>query len=63
MTATMTFGREPLQFAGFEELSNDELLMVDGGEWSWKEFGQSTVAGAVGCSLAGAAGGTMHCRL
>lgn len=43
----------------FSELSFQELMQVDGGEWSWKELGKSTVSGAVGGAVAGAAGGTV----
>jgi hypothetical protein len=43
----------------FQELTMDELMYIDGGEWSWKGFAQSTVAGAVGGAIAGAAGGTI----
>ena len=43
----------------FQEISLEEMMLIDGGKWSWKEFAQSTVAGAVGGGISGAAGGTI----
>ncbi|MDL4838914.1 Blp family class II bacteriocin [Aquibacillus rhizosphaerae] len=39
----------------FQTLSATELLLIDGGAWSWADFGKSTAGGAVG----GAAGGAV----
>ncbi|MDI6605128.1 MAG: Blp family class II bacteriocin [Thermoanaerobacteraceae bacterium] len=44
---------------GFMELADESLMMIDGGYWSWKEFGRSTLAGAVGGGVVGAFGGSM----
>ena len=35
------------------ELTMDELNLIAGGAWSWKEFGRSTASGAVGGAIAG----------
>lgn len=39
----------------FTEMSFDEMLSLDGGKWSWKEFGKQVFGGAA----AGAAGGAV----
>lgn len=44
---------------GFMELSAQDLMDFDGGEWSWKAFGQSVVGGAVGGAAGGAVTGAM----
>lgn len=44
---------------GFTEMTMDELMAVDGGEWSWKAFGQATVSGAIGGAIGGAFAGTV----
>ncbi len=43
----------------FCELSDFEMMYIEGGKWSWKEFGKSTVSGAVGGGITGACGGTV----
>ena len=43
----------------FTNLSMNELEFINGGAWSWKELGKSTVSGAVGGAVAGATGGTV----
>ena len=42
---------------GFCELTMDEIFFVDGGEWSWKEFGQEVLGGAVSGAVGGAVAG------
>lgn len=44
---------------GFCEMTMDEMLLIDGGAWSWKEFGKSVVGGAVGGAAGGAVTGAM----
>ena len=44
---------------GFCEMSIDEMFLVDGGAWSWAEFGKSILGGAVGGAAGGAATGAM----
>jgi lactobin A/cerein 7B family class IIb bacteriocin len=55
-----------LEFKGFEELSNDELLVIDGGTTPWEYIYRAAAAvggwvsnnaGAVGCFAVGAWGG------
>ncbi|TCW36053.1 lactobin A/cerein 7B family class IIb bacteriocin [Thermohydrogenium kirishiense] len=48
-----------LPMNGFMELTEEDLMMIDGGAWSWKEFGRTTLAGAVGGGITGAFGGSM----
>lgn len=36
----------------FANLSMNELEIINGGDWSWKELGKSTVSGAVGGAAA-----------
>ncbi|WP_242965263.1 Blp family class II bacteriocin [Petroclostridium xylanilyticum] len=48
-----------LNNVNFLELSNDDLMTIDGGAWSWKEFGRSVASGALTGAIAGATGGTM----
>ncbi len=45
--------------SNFQELSFTELMNIDGGAWSWKEFAKATGAGAFTGAVAGATGGTM----
>jgi hypothetical protein len=48
-----------IEAVGFQDVSIEELMLIDGGDWSWKGFAQSTAGGAIGGSIAGAVGGTM----
>ncbi len=43
-----------LCLGGFQVLSENELIMVDGG-WSWKNFGRATLGGAVSGAMYSAA--------
>ncbi len=43
----------------FEELTFEELMSIDGGAWSWKDFSKATVGGAVGGAFGGAVVGAM----
>ena len=45
--------------SNFSNLSIEELTLIDGGAWSWKDFAQTTVGGAVGGATAGAFGGSV----
>lgn len=45
--------------SAFEVLDQDMLMLIDGGAWSWKEFGQATVGGAVGGGITGACAGSV----
>ena len=50
-----------LNMGCFEELSTDEMLTIDGGAWSWKEFGRNIVGGALSGAIGGAiAGGSWN---
>lgn len=44
---------------GFCEMPIEEMISIDGGEWSWKEFGQATGSGAVSGAIGGALGGSV----
>lgn len=44
---------------GFCEMSIDEVLCIDGGAWSWKEFLQTTGSSAVGGAIGGSLGGSV----
>jgi hypothetical protein len=62
MTATMTLDMNLLGNEGFEELSGEDLLMVDGGFNLWAYVNQAYAwvnnhAGAIGCFAVGAWGG------
>ncbi len=41
----------------FTEMSFDEMQTLDGGAWSWKEFGRNIVGGAVSGAVGGAVAG------
>jgi hypothetical protein len=43
----------------FQELSINDLMCIDGGEWSWKAFAQSAIGGGTGGAIAGACGGAI----
>ena len=43
----------------FAELNAIDMFSIDGGAWSWKEFGKSIVGGAVGGAVTGAFAGTV----
>ena len=44
---------------GFCELSLSEMMICEGGAWSWKAFAQSTGSGAVGGAIGGCLGGAV----
>jgi len=44
---------------GFQEISLEEMMLIDGGAWCWGGFRRSTLDGAVGGSVAGAFAGTI----
>lgn len=48
-----------LPMNGFVELTDESLMMIDGGAWSTKEFLKSIGTGAVSGAIAGAFGGSM----
>ena len=43
----------------FNELTNNELMLINGGEWSWHAFFDAVITGTVSGAIAGAAVGTM----
>ena len=43
----------------FTEMSLVEMQTLDGGAWSWKEFGKVTIGGAIAGAAGGAATGVM----
>lgn len=45
--------------ANFSQLSFDEMMLIDGGAWSWKEFGKSVLGSTVGGAAGGAVVGAM----
>ena len=44
---------------GFCEMSFEEMLLIDGGAWSWKEFWHTTGSSAVGGAIGGSLGGSV----
>lgn len=44
---------------GFCELNANEMLLIDGGDWSWGEFWKATGEGAVGGAIGGSLGGSV----
>lgn len=49
-----------LMSVNFNEISYNELMLIDGGDWSWSEFGTWTGSAAVAASIGGATlGGTV----
>ncbi len=47
----MTYSRS------FQEIEMADLLLIDGGKWSWKGFVKSIVGGATGGAVGGAVAG------
>ncbi|SHH17627.1 Blp family class II bacteriocin [Tepidibacter thalassicus] len=43
----------------FNELTYNELMLINGGEWNWYAFFDAVVGGAVSGAIAGSAVGTM----
>ncbi len=43
----------------FKEVTNEDLLYIDGGAWNWKKFGKSVVSGAISGAFGGATTGTL----
>lgn len=44
----------------FTEMSFDEMLSLDGGAWSWKEFSKQVFGGAAAGAAGGAVTGAMY---